>query len=1375
MDNVIGTLIYKITGDTTALNVNLARSRDQVVQTGVAIEKMGGNIRRVATTVISGILIKSLTEAASRVEELENKFDTVFKGMEAEADAWARTYADATSRGVIATKEFLATQQDLRTGYGDTTEQAAKYSQAVVGITNDLASFSNVPVEEAMAAMFSGLNQQFEALRRLGVGLNVAIIDQGAYAKAIGKTWEQMSNLERQEAILSGIVSQSKNALHQEIQFWQEYDYTLGDAVLTADSYANVSQGFKQTLADLSSELGDSLLPAATGVLGIALDGMQTFNSWSDSTQSLTISLAALAAIAVKVGGSLGLMLGSIAAVAIYLSGQKDSSEKLTSATRSLSSASGEYLQVSRQLAESTDTMTAAERNLLEVRQQIAGLKAQAAMSEVVEQYDDAADDLQAAQIKLDKVKGQLKALELGKQGKNTVLTWINHLGNSEDLSEYEKSLRENLNLIAYDYEGFEKTYNNLVVHSNRLFGEASADVAAKLAPLKESILSVAQAYNAGTIDISSYRYTHEGLYNEIIAMADELKANTDKVITNTNAVSKAVSVGQNWKKQLMGQKAALAEQSGNYQRATALRLSLSRIEKEEAIRKIATDAKLVQEGENVNDLSINTLRQRIKGSDGAYKELLALDEYYANEKVGITQDGVDAERDLANQIAASIRDQDASRQQAVASDLESQGHIEAAYRIRLQVLQDGRAAEREILAQQVEDKQATQAELDAFDQVTLAQETALEDERGRKLVAARKATAEELKNADLQQRVSMMQSAASELESLDQTEAAYDLRLEALRLQRTAEREELEKKVADKRATDDDLTAYDKITADLELELQNEKDRKLTAARKSTAEETKKALLQQRVSMQQSVASDLESLGQTQAAYELRLETLRLQRAAEREELEKKVADNKATADDLIAYDKITADQELELQNEKDRKLAAARKSSAEATTKAVLQQQNSVKQSLASELESAGHIEAAYRMRIEILQSQRALERDELEKKVADNRATDEDLVAFDKITAEQQIEIEREKNRKLTAARKESAKQIKDQLASQRGELLGQKAAELEQVGSFRAATDVRLGLLHTERDEAIRTMQQKVANHTATQKDMDDLNIFYANKETQLHKEQTEKIKDFWLDMFGEVASFAKDVANGLGELWSTQTDARIAEIDRQTQAQLAALGLQEESEAEKLRKEYAEAVKNGDMKTAKEKADALERLRIEEEADDKKKKLQREQAERDRDIKVFGALIDTAAAVIRFMSDPGGWPGLALSAMAAVTGGMQVAAIQSQPLPSFAVGIAEVPQDMVARIHQGEMIVPKTYAQSVRDGDVSIGGAGGAANVAITIINNTGAEVSTSRDDETDITRYTILIGNTVDKQIRDGRYDRAMGQRYNIKEAGRNG
>jgi hypothetical protein len=55
------------------------------------------------------------------------------------------------------------------------------------------------------------------------------------------------------------------------------------------------------------------------------------------------------------------------------------------------------------------------------------------------------------------------------------------------------------------------------------------------------------------------------------------------------------------------------------------------------------------------------------------------------------------------------------------------------------------------------------------------------------------------------------------------------------------------------------------------------------------------------------------------------------------------------------------------------------------------------------------------------------------------------------------------------------------------------------------------------------------------------------------------------------------------------------------------------------------------------------------------------------------------------------------------------------------LLSFDVGTPSVPRDMVAQIHQGEMIIPKTFAEGIRKGDVPLGGAGGGTHGASLVI------------------------------------------------------
>lgn len=84
-------------------------------------------------------------------------------------------------------------------------------------------------------------------------------------------------------------------------------------------------------------------------------------------------------------------------------------------------------------------------------------------------------------------------------------------------------------------------------------------------------------------------------------------------------------------------------------------------------------------------------------------------------------------------------------------------------------------------------------------------------------------------------------------------------------------------------------------------------------------------------------------------------------------------------------------------------------------------------------------------------------------------------------------------------------------------------------------------------------------------------------------------------------------------------------------------------------------------------------------------------MQRQQAIREKALNIFNAVLSTAAAIIGFLSDPGGIAGVALSAMAGVTGAAQVAAIAAQPLPHLASG--GVVRDGTGRGYAAGDVVP----------------------------------------------------------------------------------
>ncbi|HHV04772.1 MAG TPA: hypothetical protein GXX64_12860 [Bacteroidales bacterium] len=175
---------------------------------------------------------------------------------------------------------------------------------------------------------------------------------------------------------------------------------------------------------------------------------------------------------------------------------------------------------------------------------------------------------------------------------------------------------------------------------------------------------------------------------------------------------------------------------------------------------------------------------------------------------------------------------------------------------------------------------------------------------------------------------------------------------------------------------------------------------------------------------------------------------------------------------------------------------------------------------------------------------------------------------------------------------------------------------------------------------------------------------------------------------------------------LGRLMEAQTEKRLAELDKQLQAELAFKGLLEETERERLQRELQEAKDKGDAELEYEKTIALKRLDVLEDYDDEKKKLQIEEAKRQKTLAIFQALIDTASAIIKAM------PNIPLMALASVTGAVQLGAIQAQPLPSFDVGSLRIERDMQAIVHRNEMILPAPLAEQARREGVAIGPAGG---------------------------------------------------------------
>lgn len=92
-------------------------------------------------------------------------------------------------------------------------------------------------------------------------------------------------------------------------------------------------------------------------------------------------------------------------------------------------------------------------------------------------------------------------------------------------------------------------------------------------------------------------------------------------------------------------------------------------------------------------------------------------------------------------------------------------------------------------------------------------------------------------------------------------------------------------------------------------------------------------------------------------------------------------------------------------------------------------------------------------------------------------------------------------------------------------------------------------------------------------------------------------------------------------------------------------------------------------------------------------------LKRKEAERERAFSAFSIGISTAEAIIKFLANPGGPPGVVLSALAGVAGALQLAAVLTKPIPAFATGKVglegpgtETSDSILMRASKGESVI-----------------------------------------------------------------------------------
>ena len=253
-EQTVDTILVKIKADMTQLRSELNKTNKIV---GRSVEKqkksfslLGLNFKTLVTGAVAIGTVqlgRSLVSVASAAEEMQGKSSVVFGQFIGDFRNFASDLAESTGRSRIELEGMGASIQDLFVPLGFSREEATGLSKTLTKLAVDVGSFNDVSDPEVMRAFQSALVGNHEAVRRFGVIITEATLKQELLRMGITKNANEVDNQTKVQARLNILLAGTTDA--------------QGDAVRTADSFANRSRALSSAIKDLSVDVGKTFLP----------------------------------------------------------------------------------------------------------------------------------------------------------------------------------------------------------------------------------------------------------------------------------------------------------------------------------------------------------------------------------------------------------------------------------------------------------------------------------------------------------------------------------------------------------------------------------------------------------------------------------------------------------------------------------------------------------------------------------------------------------------------------------------------------------------------------------------------------------------------------------------------------------------------------------------------------------------------------------------------------------------------------------------------------------------------------------------------------------------------------------------------------------
>lgn len=218
--------------------------------------QMNGFMRNIAKLVSLKAIAEYLGNAVAKFNdfyEATDLFHNAMGNLSGEADTLISKMQGLLGVDPTKAMTYMATIQSLGTSFGLTSDKAYILSKNLTQLAYDEGSYWNKNVAETFTAMSSAISGEIEPIRRLGVDLSQARLQQELLALGFNK---QVSSL-----------SQADKAVLRYIAIMKQTANVQGNLAQTIQSPANQIKILKAQLDMLAKSVGSLLYPAMKSIL----------------------------------------------------------------------------------------------------------------------------------------------------------------------------------------------------------------------------------------------------------------------------------------------------------------------------------------------------------------------------------------------------------------------------------------------------------------------------------------------------------------------------------------------------------------------------------------------------------------------------------------------------------------------------------------------------------------------------------------------------------------------------------------------------------------------------------------------------------------------------------------------------------------------------------------------------------------------------------------------------------------------------------------------------------------------------------------------------------------------------------------------------